>query len=97
MTIDEAYLAIKENDLNSFKEFMNSQQPYSTRPQLAGQLQSLLGYAIDKEKIDFVEYMICDAGVPKNILNNWYVKWSYWIKPNYKIWKFLTEQCNDKS
>jgi hypothetical protein len=95
MKIDLAYQAIKEKDLETLKTFLETVQPYSSRNQLEGQLQSLLGYAIENENLEAVKYLVCEVGMSKYTLNNWYVKWVIYFKPNYEINKFLTDYCND--
>lgn len=94
MTTDEAYLAIKTNDVAGFRAFLTDTRLQAS-PNTFGLMESFMGYAIDQEKPDIVELLVCDAGMSKQVLQNWFVKWSWWIKPNYKIWKFLTDQCLD--
>lgn len=93
MTTDEAYLAIKNNDIDGLRSYLEVPQSPMNPDQLL-LMKSLMGYAIEHEKDEVVEFLICEAGVPRVIWNDWFRIWANLIKPNYKI-KNLLNECSD--
>lgn len=88
VTTDECYLAIKNNDLDTLKEFL-AQNLNMSAHMAQDLMHSLVGYAIKKGKPDVVKYLMCEANVPAFTLNNWFVKWSWYINQNKEIYDFL--------
>lgn len=84
MTVDDAYVAIKNNDIVTLRAYLSIPQTPIT-PDTYNMLKSLMGYAITHEKDEVVKFLICEAGMSLEVWNDWFRIWAYLIKPNYKI------------
>lgn len=93
ITVDIAYKAIRESDLETLREYLGQKVPMS--PDVTGLLNSMVGYAIERDKVDVVEFFLTEVNVPAFTVNNWFVKWSWYIRKNPKIYKLLMDKQDE--
>jgi hypothetical protein len=87
VTVEEAFKAIDNNDIETLREYLTPHQEVS--PTLWSMLDSMVGRAVDRNKYDVVEFLLKEVCIPaRKVINDWHVKHA-WQKGHYKIHRLL--------